>query len=116
MSSISPELQTKLERLTPEQQITVIAFIESLLKTERPYSSRGLKFDWCVGPDAPPEPSTSKEKPQARPAMTFEWAGCLADLRDQYTSVELQKEANRWREEMALGYLQQREPETEEAE
>ena len=86
MSLILPELQTKLERLTPEQQAAVATFVDGLLKQAAP----------------PP-----------RPAMTFEWAGCLADLRDQYTSVELQKEANRWREELALGYLQQREHENE---
>ena len=41
--------------------------------------------------------------------MRLDWAGCLSDLREQYTSVELQKQANVWREEMALGYLQQNE-------
>ena len=33
-------------------------------------------------------------KPQAEPSL--EWRGALRDLRDQYTSVELQHEALRW--------------------
>lgn len=87
MNSIVAELQTKLESLSPQQQAEVVKFVDALL---------------------------IKDKPQARPKMTFEWAGALADLRDQYTSVELQKEANRWREEMALGYLRQDEKANEE--
>ena len=88
MSSIVSVIQEKAEQLSAEKQSAALDYIEFLL---------------------------SKEKPQPRPAMTFEWAGCLADLRDQYTSVELQKEGNRWREEMALGYLQQSENEREDA-
>ena len=79
MSPNVSELQSRLERLSP-QQSEVANFVDALL---------------------------SNDKPQPRQPMTFEWAGCLADLRDQYTSVELQKAGNRWREEMALGYLQQ---------
>ena len=33
-------------------------------------------------------------KPQAE--LSLEWRGALRDLRDQYTSVELQHEALRW--------------------
>ena len=29
----------------------------------------------------------------------FEWAGALKELRDRYTSVDLQHEISRWREE-----------------
>ena len=41
--------------------------------------------------------------------MKLDWAGGLSHLRDQYTSVELQHEASKWREENALAYLKQRE-------
>ena len=34
-------------------------------------------------------------KPHGKP--TFEWAGALKDLRDQYTSVELQHRISDWR-------------------
>ena len=37
------------------------------------------------------------KKPRGKP--TFEWAGALKDLRDQYTSVELQHKIAEWREE-----------------
>jgi len=35
------------------------------------------------------------KKPRGKP--TFEWAGALKDLRDQYTSVELQHRISDWR-------------------
>jgi hypothetical protein len=35
------------------------------------------------------------KKPRGKP--TFEWAGALKDLRDQYTSVELQHKISDWR-------------------
>jgi hypothetical protein len=82
MSSILPELQTKLERLSPEQQAAVAAFVDDLL---------------------------SQAAPKSRPKMKLDWAGGLRHLRDEYTSVELQHEANKWREEKALAYLNQRE-------
>jgi hypothetical protein len=78
MSSILPELQTKLERLSPQQQAAVANFLEAFLEQEQP-------------------------KPRAK--MKLDWAGGLKDLRDRYTSVELQHEANKWREENALAYL-----------
>ena len=36
-----------------------------------------------------------RQKPRGKP--TFEWAGALKDLRDQYTSVELQHRISDWR-------------------
>jgi Protein of unknown function (DUF2281) len=80
MSSIVATLQEKAQQLSPEKQTAALDYVEFLL---------------------------SKEKPTSREPMTFEWAGCLSDLDGQYTSVELQKQANLWREEMALGYLSQ---------
>ena len=37
------------------------------------------------------------KKPKGKPK--FEWAGALKGLRDRYTSVDLQHEISRWREE-----------------
>ncbi len=38
--------------------------------------------------------------------LDFSWEGALADLKDQYTSVELQHEAVYWRDgDFYLGYL-----------
>jgi hypothetical protein len=31
------------------------------------------------------------------PVLKFDWAGSLSDLKDQYTSVELQHKALEWR-------------------
>jgi len=39
----------------------------------------------------------TKAKPKPRRKPTFAWAGALADLKDQYTSVELQHQILRWR-------------------
>lgn len=39
--------------------------------------------------------ATRQKKPEGQP--TFRWAGALKDLRDQYTSVELQHKASDWR-------------------
>lgn len=36
-----------------------------------------------------------KRKPKGKPS--FDWAGALKDLRDQYTSVELQHKITEWR-------------------
>jgi len=35
------------------------------------------------------------KRPRGKPR--FDWAGALADLRDQYTSVELQHKIAKWR-------------------
>ena len=40
--------------------------------------------------------ATNAEKPLPK-KLTFSWAGALSHLRDQYTSVELQKKASEWR-------------------
>lgn len=78
MNSFLSELQTKIERLSHEQQVEVANLVESLL---------------------------NKEQSRPRRKMKMDWAGGLQHLRDQYTSVELQKEANRWREESALAHI-----------
>lgn len=71
MSTSLQIVQEKLQQLSAQQQAEVIDFIEFLL---------------------------SKKPPKPKTKMKLDWAGCLKDLRDQYTSVELQKEVNRWRE------------------
>ncbi len=65
-------VQEKLEKLSPQRQAEVVDFIDFLL---------------------------SREAPKPGPKMTLDWAGALEDMRDEYTSVELQRQANVWREE-----------------
>ncbi len=38
-----------------------------------------------------------KQRKRPRKKPTFEWAGVCKDLRDQYTSVELQHKISEWR-------------------
>jgi hypothetical protein len=38
-----------------------------------------------------------KQKKRSRGKPTLDWAGALADLRDQYTSMELQHRISKWR-------------------
>ena len=38
----------------------------------------------------------SRQENLPRGRFTFEWAGALKDLREQYTSVELQHLASKW--------------------
>lgn len=63
-------LKELIKQLPPELQQEVRDFIEFLLerRTRRP-----------------------KQKPR------FDWAGALKDLRDRYTSVELQHKIAKWR-------------------
>ena len=62
-------LEEVLEGLSPEQRERVRDFAESLLA----------------------------KKPSLRRKLQFGWAGALEDLRDHYTSVELQHQISRWR-------------------
>lgn len=64
------ELQELLEELPPNLQQEVLDFAEFLLEK-------------------------SKKRPEEAPR--FQWAGALKDLRNQYTSVELQHKASDWR-------------------
>lgn len=67
-------LQTLVKELPPELHDDVINYIESLLPKSKP-----------------------KEK-----YLRLDWGGALKGHYDQYTSVELQKKALDWREEMAM--------------
>ena len=80
MSTVISAIQDKAAQLSLEKQTVALEFIDFLLQKQEP---------------AP--------KPE-RPGMKLEWAGGLKELRDQYTSVELQKKANEWREEDALAH------------
>ena len=63
-------IDERIKELPPELQQEVEDFVEFLLE-KRMKKSRG--------------------KPN------FQWAGALKDLRDQFTSVELQHELKKWR-------------------
>ncbi len=65
-----PTLKEFVEKLPPDLQQEVQDFIEFLLEKQ------GKK---------------SRGKPR------FDWAGALKDMKDQYTSVELQHEISKWR-------------------
>ena len=69
-------LEDKIKQLTPEEKEQVIKFIDEIL--------------------------SKKSIDSSNRKLTFEWAGGLADLKDQYTSVELQKQINEWRIEKSL--------------
>jgi hypothetical protein len=64
------EFQEILDELPPDLQKEVRDFAEFLLEK-------------------------SKSKPEGAPS--FRWAGALKDLRNRYTSVELQDKASEWR-------------------
>lgn len=63
-------LQEKLKQLPPELQKEVERFVEFLAE---------------------------KERKRRRKKPNFRWAGALQDLRNQYTSVELQHKIAEWR-------------------
>ncbi|MEK7831122.1 MAG: DUF2281 domain-containing protein [Acidobacteriota bacterium] len=64
-------IKEKVQQLSPQNQAEVIDFVDFLL---------------------------SKEKTKERRKMKLDWAGGLKDLREQYTSIELQQQANLLRE------------------
>jgi hypothetical protein len=65
-----PTLKEFVEKLPPDLQQEVQDFIEFLLEKQA-------------------------KKPRGKPR--FDWAGALKDMKDQYTSVELQHEISKWR-------------------
>lgn len=65
-----PTLKEFVEKLPPDLQQEVQDFIEFLLEKQG-------------------------RKPRGKPR--FDWAGALKDMKDQYTSVELQHEISKWR-------------------
>ncbi len=65
-----PTLKEFVEKLPPDLQQEVQDFIEFLLEKQG-------------------------KKPRGKPR--FDWAGALKDMKDRYTSVELQHEISKWR-------------------
>jgi hypothetical protein len=72
MNEYVKSINEMVNELAPGQQAEARDFIESLLAKKR------------AGP---------RRKPQ------FDWAGALKDMRDEYSSVDLQHESTRWRTE-----------------
>jgi len=65
-----PTLKELVEQLPPDLQEEARVFVEFLLEKQ-------------------------EKKPRGKPK--FDWAGALRDLRDKYTSVELQHKISKWR-------------------
>ena len=67
---MTPTLKEKIEALPEALQKEVERFVDTLAAEPRPERSSGL---------------------------TFSWAGGLAHLKEEFTSVELQHKASEWR-------------------
>lgn len=65
-------LDDMVRRLSPERRKEVMDFVQFLL---------------------------TKASSKSRPKMSCDWAGRLEDMRKEFTSVELQHQASRWRTE-----------------
>lgn len=74
MSGSIATLRELVGQLSPDLQQEVIDFVEFLL-----------------------EKQARKREERTRVKPKFDWAGALMDLRDQYTSVELQHRILDWR-------------------
>lgn len=72
MKECIESIDEMVNELAPGQQAEVRDFVEFLLTRQR---------------------SSPRRKPQ------FDWAGALREMRDDYTSVDLQHEIARWRSE-----------------
>ncbi|MBC8044513.1 MAG: DUF2281 domain-containing protein [Rhizobacter sp.] len=70
-------IEEKFQRLTPERQRELLDFAEFLEYKEQ---------------------SGELQIAEDTPGFNFSWRGALAHLKDQYTSVELQKKAMEWRD------------------
>ena len=73
MKEYSKPIDEMVKQLAPGQQAEVRDFVEFLLTKQR---------------------STPRRKPR------FNWAGALKDMRGEYSSVDLQHEITRWRDEV----------------
>ena len=70
MKNHTNPLEELVQGLPPEIRKEVKAFVTSLIR---------------------------KREKKPRGKLKFDWAGALKDLRDQYTSVELQHKISEWR-------------------
>lgn len=68
---IVDELLKRFKKLPPELQREVMDYVEFLERKYLSYMSEDKDFE-------------------------FSWEGCLKDIRDKYTSVELQHKALEW--------------------
>ena len=66
---MSVALAEKIQKLPPELQQNVDDYIDSLLRDLKPKKKKGFKLHW---------------------------RGALKDMRDEYTSVELQHKISEW--------------------
>ncbi|HII94607.1 MAG: hypothetical protein APG12_01146 [Candidatus Methanofastidiosum methylothiophilum] len=66
------DIQSKFQSLSPELKKEVLDYIDFLI-------------------------SRNKNKKQKTKKLTFEWQGKLSDLKEEFTSVELQHKALEWR-------------------
>ncbi|OLD25450.1 MAG: hypothetical protein AUJ04_07650 [Acidobacteria bacterium 13_1_40CM_3_55_6] len=73
MKEYAKPIDEMVKQLAPGQQAEVRDFVEFLLTKQR---------------------STPRRKPR------FNWAGALKDMRGEYSSVDLQHEITRWRDEV----------------
>ena len=73
MKEYAKPIDEMVKQLAPGQQAEVRDFVEFLLTKQR---------------------SIPRRKPQ------FNWAGALKDMRGEYSSVDLQHEITRWRDEV----------------
>lgn len=72
----------KIESLAPEARERVEGYVDSILETRGPGSGRG------DGQDRFGEGESSEEERYLRQ----DWARALSDLKDEYTSLELEEE------------------------
>lgn len=70
MGNMEKTLQNKISKLSPEYRKEVEELVEFLLSKQKSKTAAKLKQDW---------------------------SGALKDLKDKYTSLELQKKALEWR-------------------
>ncbi len=69
-------IEKKLKKLPPDKQKEVFDYVDFLVQK---YNNKDKKQD--------------KKKHKFK----FDWEGALSELKDKYTSVELQKKALEWR-------------------
>ena len=111
MSSALAVIQEIAPQLSPQQQVAVVKFMETLLHENKLPTARGLTFDWCDQLQDPPVPYSSVELQHLASVwriedelqrlgwgeeLTFDWADGPDAEPEPLTSVELQHQAARW--------------------
>ncbi len=75
MSTIEETIKEKVKELPPELRQEVVDFVEFLIRKH------------------------VRKKPKGKSQLKLNWKGALEDMKDQYTSVELQHKILKWWEE-----------------